>query len=391
MGDWPMARLGDLATYINGRPFKPSDWGTTGRPIIRIQNLTDPSAPFNFYTGSVDERNLIRAGDLLVSWSASLDAFIWHRGEAILNQHIFKVVEKTSSVDRQYLYYALREVMGEIRKQTHGATMKHINKPEFEAFEIPLPPLPQQQRIAQALKTRLAVVERGRQVSAERLQAASALTAAYLREVFETEEADEWQEFSLGDLALIVQNGLYKKAEFYGSGEPLIRMYNVDNGTWRLNHKELASVILADDEKEKFRLQARDLLVSRVNSYEQVGKSGIVSDAESSYFFENMLIRLRFVPEVDPLFMVQQLATRRVREALRGVAKRAIGQVSINSSDLRNLKVRLPDINRQKQISLLLDARIDSAASLRKLVSEEVLGFADIPSVLLRQAFSGAL
>jgi type I restriction enzyme S subunit len=386
-----MARLGDLATYINGRPFKPSDWGTTGRPIIRIQNLTDPSAPFNFYTGSVDERNLIRAGDLLVSWSASLDAFIWHRGEAILNQHIFKVVEKTSSVDRQYLYYALREVMGEIRKQTHGATMKHINKPEFEAFEIPLPPLPQQQRIAQALKTRLAVVERGRQVSAERLQAASALTAAYLREVFETEEADEWQEFSLGDLALIVQNGLYKKAEFYGSGEPLIRMYNVDNGTWRLNHKELASVILADDEKEKFRLQARDLLVSRVNSYEQVGKSGIVSDAESSYFFENMLIRLRFVPEVDPLFMVQQLATRRVREALRGVAKRAIGQVSINSSDLRNLKVRLPDINRQKQISLLLDARIDSAASLRKLVSEEVLGFADIPSVLLRQAFSGAL
>lgn len=281
--------------------------------------------------------------------------------------------------------------MGEIRKQTHGATMKHINKPEFEAFEIPLPPLPQQQRIAQALKTRLAVVERGRQVSAERLQAASALTAAYLREVFETEEADEWQEFSLGDLALIVQNGLYKKAEFYGSGEPLIRMYNVDNGTWRLNHKELASVILADDEKEKFRLQARDLLVSRVNSYEQVGKSGIVSDAESSYFFENMLIRLRFVPEVDPLFMVQQLATRRVREALRGVAKRAIGQVSINSSDLRNLKVRLPDINRQKQISLLLDARIDSAASLRKLVSEEVLGFADIPSVLLRQAFSGAL
>ena len=40
---WRVARLGELAEYLNGAAFKPDDWGDEGVPIIRIQNLNDPS------------------------------------------------------------------------------------------------------------------------------------------------------------------------------------------------------------------------------------------------------------------------------------------------------------------------------------------------------------
>jgi len=91
---WKEVCLGDLAEYLNGAAFKPSDWEEGGIPIIRIQNLTDRDKAFNRTTRSVDKKLLVQNGDILVSWSATLDAFIWDRGEAWLNQHIFRVLPR---------------------------------------------------------------------------------------------------------------------------------------------------------------------------------------------------------------------------------------------------------------------------------------------------------
>lgn len=167
---WRLARLGEVATYLNGRAFKPEEWDISGLPIIRIQNLNVPSASFNYSSGHVDPRNHVDDGDLLISWSASLDAYIWNRGPAVLNQHIFKVIENPAVITREYLYFAAREVMGEIRSQVHGATMQHITKPEFEAIQIPLPPLSDQQRIAALLTERMAAVERARSATVAQLE-----------------------------------------------------------------------------------------------------------------------------------------------------------------------------------------------------------------------------
>lgn len=88
---WCWARLGSIAIHQNGFAFKPSDWGTKGIPIVRIQNLSNESAPFNYASMDIDDCFKLINGDLLVSWSATLKSFIWMRGEAYLNQHIFKV------------------------------------------------------------------------------------------------------------------------------------------------------------------------------------------------------------------------------------------------------------------------------------------------------------
>lgn len=93
-------RLGDIATYINGFAFKPEDRGTEGLPIIRIQDLTGNSYDLGFYDGEYPERIEINDGDVLISWSASLGVYIWNRGKALLNQHIFKVAFDKCEVNK---------------------------------------------------------------------------------------------------------------------------------------------------------------------------------------------------------------------------------------------------------------------------------------------------
>ena len=101
-------KLGDIASYINGYPFKPEDRGTEGLPIIRIQDLTGNAYDLGFYNGEYPERIEINDGDVLISWSASLGVYIWNRGKALLNQHIFKVVFDKVRVDKQYFVSHLK-------------------------------------------------------------------------------------------------------------------------------------------------------------------------------------------------------------------------------------------------------------------------------------------
>ena len=115
------------ARFINGAAFKPTDWGDEGRPIIRIAQLTGKDFD-NYYDGEVNPRYYVENGDLLFSWSATLDSFIWERGSGILNQHIFKV-EPFEGTHKRFLYYSLKhytQIWADV--DAHGSTMRHIKK-----------------------------------------------------------------------------------------------------------------------------------------------------------------------------------------------------------------------------------------------------------------------
>ena len=144
-------RLGDIATYINGYPFKPENRGTIGLPIIRIQDLTGSAYDLGFYDGDYPERIEINDGDVLISWSASLGVYIWNKGKALLNQHIFKVAFDKCAVNKQYFVYAVQHKLQEMETKTHGATMKHIVKKDFDNTVIPFPTLEEQEEIAQIM------------------------------------------------------------------------------------------------------------------------------------------------------------------------------------------------------------------------------------------------
>ena len=154
------ARLGDLATYINGYAFKPADWGDTGLPIIRIQDLTGNSYQLNRYDGEYPERIEVNDGDVLISWSASLGVYVWQHGKALLNQHIFKVVFDKLPVNKDYFVFAVEQKLAEMESKTHGATMKHIVKKDFDGTTIPYPPIEKQAEIADHLRRITSLIDR---------------------------------------------------------------------------------------------------------------------------------------------------------------------------------------------------------------------------------------
>jgi type I restriction enzyme M protein len=171
---WPMIEIGKVCTLINGRAFKPSDWEKKeggGMPIIRIQNLNDPTADFNYYSRHVPEKLIVRKGQLLFSWSGSrgtsFGPHVWNRDEAgILNQHIFKV-EFPKTVLRDYLYLALKMAVTEVEENLHGGVgLVHITKGNLERIQIPLPPLAVQRALVAELEAERALVEANRELAA---------------------------------------------------------------------------------------------------------------------------------------------------------------------------------------------------------------------------------
>ena len=149
---WDKKKMGEIGRYLNGKAFKSQDWRTSGRPIIRIQNLTGSGDEYNYFQGEIEERYVVKPGDLLFSWSATLGTYIWQGPEAVLNQHIFKV---ESLIDKRFHRYLMDFKIQEMLSKTHGSGMVHITKKSFDAIEVALPPLPEQQKIVEILEDHL--------------------------------------------------------------------------------------------------------------------------------------------------------------------------------------------------------------------------------------------
>lgn len=154
---WEVSKLLNVCNLINGRAFKPSEWSDDGLPIVRIENLNNDDACFNYCNFKVSDKYLLQANDLLISWSGtpgtSFGIFIWNRGKAILNQHIFKVILK-EGVEKKYFYYAYKKLLVEMIRQSHGGVgLQHITKEDLKKFQILLPYLHEQSAIASILST----------------------------------------------------------------------------------------------------------------------------------------------------------------------------------------------------------------------------------------------
>ena len=149
---WCVLTVGQVADYINGRAFKPNEWEKEGLPIIRIQNLNDENAVYNYSTAKYEDRFLVHKGDLLFAWAASLGTYIWQKDDAWLNQHIFKVIPKPF-IDKVFLYFSFINMIDDFYSESHGSGMVHITKGKFEEKPIFIPPLMEQKRIVLQLKS----------------------------------------------------------------------------------------------------------------------------------------------------------------------------------------------------------------------------------------------
>lgn len=141
---WKRSTVGQIGEYINGRGFKKTEWAESGRPIIRIQNLTGSGSGFNHFEGPLEERYVVPPGALLVSWAATLGVYRWDGPEGALNQHIFRV---RSFIDEDFHRYLLEHALDLMQEHTHGSGMVHITRGRFDSTPVPVPPLAEQERI----------------------------------------------------------------------------------------------------------------------------------------------------------------------------------------------------------------------------------------------------
>lgn len=214
-------KLGDIATYINGSPFKPEDRGECGLPIIRIQDLTGNTYDLGYYDGKYPERIEINNGDILISWSASLGVYVWNRGKALLNQHIFKVVFNKVEINKRYFVYAVQFKLKEMEAKTHGATMKHIVKKDFDSTLIPYPSLKEQSRIAEIIDS----IAKSINMRQKQLQKLDDLVKARFVELFGdcVLNTKRWNTRRLGDIAEVGSSKRVFVEELREAGIPFFR------------------------------------------------------------------------------------------------------------------------------------------------------------------------
>lgn len=184
--------LGEVANYINGRAFKPIEWEQLGLPIIRIQNLNNSSAVYNYSTSKFDEKFLINHGDLLYAWSASLGAYIWSGEEGWLNQHIFKV-EPKPEIDKKYLYYFLTQVTAELYVKAHGSGMVHVTKKKFESTNIPVPSLGQQKILVAKIEELFSEFDSGIASLKTAQEQLKTYRQSLLKHAFEGKLTEQWR------------------------------------------------------------------------------------------------------------------------------------------------------------------------------------------------------
>jgi len=235
------ATLGSVADFVNGYGFNEGVWAASGRPIIRIQNLTDQSKPFNYTEYDPGKRFHVVEGDILVSWSATLDVFVWRGPDAYLNQHIFKVLPDYTRVDKSYLIHALCNAIASMSSVTRGSTMKHVNRGDFLNTEIFLPSLDAQQRIA-------AILDKADSLRCKR-QEAIRLADDLLRATLLTCLEQPYDALVVEQLLSVKKNAIRTgpfgsqllHAEFTESGVPVLGIDNVVTNRFRWDERRYIS------------------------------------------------------------------------------------------------------------------------------------------------------
>ncbi|ABN69863.1 restriction modification system DNA specificity domain [Staphylothermus marinus F1] len=153
--DWEVIRLVDHVYVLKGYAFSSKFFNEKERgiPIIRIRDLGKNKTEA-YYSGSYDPKYIVEKGDLLISMDGEFNIFLWKGPKGLLNQRVCKIWTKDATkLDNMYLYYALKKPLKLIEAQTSQTTVKHLLDRDLERIKIPLPPLSEQQKIAEILST----------------------------------------------------------------------------------------------------------------------------------------------------------------------------------------------------------------------------------------------
>lgn len=333
-------RLGDVASYVNGFPFKPSDWSDMGVPIIRIQDLTGNGYQMNRFDGKYDAKYEVRAGDVLISWSASLGVYVWKLETAVLNQHIFKVRFDKVDVDKDFFVYQVECLLKKAARQAHGATMRHLTKPVFDGLPFYLPPKEEQKRIAVQLNAITHLISL-RQRQAKKLDE---LVKARFVEMFGERK---YGEKPLSDVCKLITDGTHQPPQFVDAGIPFLLVSNLVHNEITYDTEKFISKESYQELIKRTPVEIGDILLSIVGSY---GHAGVVR-TDKPFCFQRHIAYIK--PDFSKLnseFLHQALLSDAVKYQMEKRVK-GIAQKTLNLSELKKIIVPIPPLPLQTEFA----------------------------------------
>lgn len=358
MTGWPLTAIGDVVERVSSWTperddpdgvFTYIDLGAVDQDTKRVtvpRELACNEAPSR-------ARQLVRAGDVLVSTvrpnlngvapvPIGLDGATASTGFCVLRP-------RPARLDSRYLFHWVKSprFVSEMVRRATGASYPAVSDRIVCELKLPLPPLPEQQRIAKILDEADAL----RAKRSATLAQLDVLAQSIFLDMFGEPVANPkgWTTTTLGEIISVgPQNGLYKPVSDYGSGTPILRIDAFYDGVVT-GLARLKRVRVSDHEKELYGLRPGEIVINRVNSREYLGKSALIPALSEPVVFESNMMRIGVDPDqIDPVYLIQLLQMQQVRSHVLRSAKDAVNQSSINQQDVKSTPIILPPLSQQQ-------------------------------------------
>jgi len=398
MMNWDKIKLGDLCEVIT-KGTTPTSIGhnftDSGIKFIKVESLTESGEIIPNKVAYIDEdchqalkRSQLKKDDILFSIAGALgrigivkeDILPANTNQALAIIRLKK--ESNALVDFIAKYFNSNIVTDEIEKLRIGAAQQNLSLTQLNNLFVPLPPLPEQQRIVSILDEAFAAITKAKANAEQNLKNAKELFESYLQGVFEN---GNWETKELRELTTILGDGLHGTPKYTIDGDYyFINGNNLNDG--KIEFKENTKRVNVDEfNKHKKNLTDRTVLVSINGTLGNVAfynGEKIILGKSACYF--------NLKENVDKGFVKYVLSSRYfIDYAHREATGATIKNVSLKS--MREFKVPLPPLKEQQTIVCQLDALRAETQKLEAVYQKKIADLEELKKSILQKAFAGEL
>lgn len=390
---WRWARLGEMCQAVTGTRNPATEPETSFHyvDITSVDNAAKRIAEAKTLLGREAPsraRQIIRTDDVILSTTRpnlnavalvppDLDGQICSTG--------FCVLRCDDCLDPRYLFLYVqgRGFVDSLSELVKGALYPAVTDKQVREQPIPLPPLPEQKRIAAVLTEQMRLADRARAAVEAQLEAARTLPAAYLRAVFNSPEAKAWPRKRLGGVCEIVARQVDPKVPEFGA-LPHVSGEDIESGLCRIGHLRTA----AEDGmiSGKYLFEAGAVLYSKLRPYLRK-----VAVAEFRGLCSADMYPVRVNRDVlDPVFTAWLLLSEEFTSYADSESRRA-RMPKLNREQLFAWEAPIPSVPEQQHIASMLTRQREGADALRTALEERLASLDTLPAALLRLAFRGGV
>jgi type I restriction enzyme S subunit len=298
----------------------------------------------------------------------------------------FHVLRPNNGVSAQYLFWMVWSQQFRAAasiNMTGSAGQKRVPANFFERWQIPLPPLPEQKRIAAILDAADALRAKRR----ESIEQLDSLIQATFLEMFGDPVTNPkgWEVGQIGDLMASVNYGTSKKAHPTDGAFPILRMGNITyQGGWDL--EDLKFIDLDQSEQQKHLVHKGQLLFNRTNSKDLVGKTAVYR-RDAPMAFAGYLVRAITNDRANPEYVGAFMNSPQTKVRLQHMCKNIVGMANINAKEFQAIPIPAPPVSLQNKFATVVESIEQQKARLKAHLAELDALFASLQS----RAFNGEL